>query len=113
MEKQESEQLRLMRFDVARAAFELDEFELPYLAFVAKAVAISNGCDTPAEEFLKQQIDAYHRRCLTPDEVADDLPEFRRNMEETARIARQFAARFPELMAEPETEVCVSAGQGD
>ncbi len=54
------------------------------------------GCITPAESFVLDLLGTYHfHHGLTPDDVEQNLEEFRENFTDAVKVARYMAERYP------------------
>ena len=58
-----------------------------------------NGCVTPFEEFIVELVTDYAwGRSVTPDDVEDQLKEFRESFDMTLETARLFTTHYPESL---------------
>lgn len=78
---------------------EMSTCEIRDIAWYADMEQSNRGAHTPAEDFIDSLIMTHRLRGLTPDDVADDLEEFRRTFESIVTCTRNFNARYPKLVA--------------
>jgi hypothetical protein len=77
---------------------EFEEYDRKRIAQFADLVRNYSGSSAPAEEFILGLV-RYHSSGipLTPDNVKEDLEEFRKNFEMTLANVRHFVRVYPEL----------------
>src|ERR1039457_6822693 len=62
----------------------------------ADIVDAETGCNTPAEEFITGLVDQHYSDGLTPEDVSQDMEQFRENFDSMVRDAKRIVARYPE-----------------
>jgi hypothetical protein len=97
-ELQPGEEKTLREQLLARAVKSLTKMSALRLQKFAEFVDLcekDRGCDTPAEEFILSLVSTHYACGLTPDDVAEDLEDFRASFDYMAESAKMFKERYP------------------
>ena len=93
-EKREVRQALLARLQQQFAS--MTTMDIQSVARYADIVDAETGCNTPAEEFITGLVDQHYSDGLTPEDVSQDMEQFRENFDSMVRDAKRIVARYPE-----------------
>lgn len=88
------------RLDLVRRLIAMDDDDVRLVRAGLDSIEHFHGCNTPAEEFVRDMLHDYSRGPLTPQDVERSLEHFREDYNDMVADAKAFLAMHPDFAKE-------------
>ena len=88
------------RLDLVRRLIGLDDNDVRLVRAALDSIERFHGCNTPAEEFVRDMLHDYSRGPLTPQDVEQSFEHFREDYNDMIADAKAFLAMHPDFAKE-------------